>query len=179
VDFEICARQLAGFLGALHVPAPTDAPSNPYRGVPLEIRDQSTRDRIIDLFDDPAPAMALWEASIEAAPHAGRLRWIHGDLHPHNLLVNNSVLSGVVDFGDLCAGDPATDLAVVWSFLPDQLHTDFREAYGDEDDVWTRAQGWALSLGLAFVANSADNPLMAEIGGRMLGAFGLSPGSLD
>jgi aminoglycoside phosphotransferase (APT) family kinase protein len=179
VDFEICARQLVEFLGALHVPAPADAPSNPFRGVPLEVRDQTTRGRILDLFDDPAPAIELWEASIEAAPHAGAPLWIHADLHPHNLLVSNTVLSGVIDFGDLCGGDPATDLATVWSFLPVELHADFRETYGGDDDVWARAEGWALSLGLAYVANSADNPLMAEIGSRMLGSLGLSLRSLD
>ena len=37
--------------------------------------------------------------------------WLHGDLHPANVVVSDGTLSGVIDFGELCAGDPATDLA--------------------------------------------------------------------
>ena len=43
--------------------------------------------------------------------------WIHGDLHPGNLLVRDGRLSGVLDFGDVTAGDPATDLSVGWMLL--------------------------------------------------------------
>jgi hypothetical protein len=32
------------------------------------------------------------------------------------------------------------------------------------DGGWARARGWALALSLAFLAHSADNPLMAGIG---------------
>jgi aminoglycoside phosphotransferase (APT) family kinase protein len=34
-DPEAAAVAVGGFLGALHVPAPADAPANPFRGVPL------------------------------------------------------------------------------------------------------------------------------------------------
>jgi hypothetical protein len=36
--------------------------------------------------------------------------------------------------------------------------------------TWARARGWALSLALAFLAHSADNPMMAGIGRRTLAA---------
>ena len=61
--------------------------------------------------------------------------WIHGDLHPCNLLVTDGRLSAVLDFGNLTAGDPATDLSV----------------------AWMRARGWGLALGLAYLAHSRDN----------------------
>jgi hypothetical protein len=35
---------------------------------------------------------------------------------------------------------------------------------------WARARGWALALSLAFLAHSADNPLIAGIGQRTLEA---------
>jgi aminoglycoside phosphotransferase (APT) family kinase protein len=40
--------------------------------------------------------------------------WVHGDLHPANILVRRGRISGVLDFGDLTAGDPAADLSVRW-----------------------------------------------------------------
>jgi hypothetical protein len=45
----------------------------------------------------------------------------------------------------------------------------FRRAYGKADErTWARARGWALSLALVILANSADNPQMARIGRRTL-----------
>jgi len=85
--------------------------------------------------------------------------------HPANILVNAGRISAVIDFGDLTSGDPATDLSVAWMLLPAQERVIFRQAYGQADDhTWARARGWALSLALAFLTNSADNPLMAGIG---------------
>src|SRR5436305_1105869 len=41
--------------------------------------------------------------------------WLHGDLHPANVLLRpDGGLAAVLDFGDLGAGDPAVDLAVAW-----------------------------------------------------------------
>ena len=42
---------------------------------------------------------------------------LHGDLHPANVLVNDGQVSGVIDFGDITAGDPASDLSVAWKRL--------------------------------------------------------------
>ncbi len=44
--------------------------------------------------------------------------WVHGDLHPANVVVSDGTLSGIVDFGDLFAGDPAWDLAAASVLLP-------------------------------------------------------------
>ncbi|MFH9228283.1 phosphotransferase [Streptomyces lydicus] len=40
--------------------------------------------------------------------------WLHGDLHPANILVDRGRISAVIDFGDITSGDPATDLSVAW-----------------------------------------------------------------
>ena len=37
-DWAGAAAAVGGFLAALHVPAPADAPGNPFRGVPLAER---------------------------------------------------------------------------------------------------------------------------------------------
>jgi aminoglycoside phosphotransferase (APT) family kinase protein len=55
--------------------------------------------------------------------------WIHGDLHPANLLLVDDQLASVIDFGDITCGDPATDLSVMWMLLPaDQRETLFTAA---------------------------------------------------
>ena len=95
--------------------------------------------------------------------------WIHGDLHPGNLLVSGGRLSAVIDFGDLAAGDPATDLSVIWMLLPPSARQTFLTSAREEfdpldDDTVMRARGWALALGLAYLANSRDNEAMGALG---------------
>jgi aminoglycoside phosphotransferase (APT) family kinase protein len=91
-------------------------------------------------------------------------------------LVHGGRISGVIDFGDLTSGDPAADLSVAWMLLPAECHDAFRMAYqaaggyAEGDEIWVRARGWALVLSLAFLAHSADNPQMAEIGHRTITA---------
>jgi aminoglycoside phosphotransferase (APT) family kinase protein len=108
---------------------------------------------------------------VASAPWSGPPLWLHGDLHTANLLVDDGALSAVIDFGDITGGDPATDLAVAWMlFEPDDRVT-FRQACGtSDDDTWRRARGWALHFALAYLAHSADNPLMAAIGRHTLDA---------
>ncbi len=110
-------------------------------------------------------------ALLETPPWTGRPIWLHGDLHPANMLVHDGRLSAVIDFGDLTAGDPATDLSVAWMLLPPALRPHFRAAAGEIDDAtWSRARAWALALALAYLANSADNAPFETLGRRTLAA---------
>jgi aminoglycoside phosphotransferase (APT) family kinase protein len=171
LDHPEVARQLGSFLSALHRVAPREAPSNPYRGVPLAARDAATRERLDLLADsvDVAALTQIWDRALETGRPEGDARWLHGDLHPHNLLAKDGRLTGVVDFGDITSGDPATDLAVAWMMFGSTTRADLVDAYGNDDAaLWARAFGWALSLGSAFLAHSADNPVMREIGARTL-----------
>lgn len=178
LDLRTCAQQLGEFLEALHQTAPDTAPVNPYRGIPLAARDTATRERL-DLLAGSVDADVLagmWDKALDTPVHDGPGVWLHGDLHPHNLLVRDDVLSGVVDFGDITSGDPATDLAVAWMLLPSDLRDVFRESCGGVDDaIWIRAHGWALSFGLTYLAHSADNPVMHRIGERTIEAVLTSP----
>ena len=73
--------------------------------------------------------------------------WLHGDLHPANILTADGNFCGVVDFGDVCAGDPALDLAACWILLPDREAIErFRAAcpLAADDATWRRARGWAV-----------------------------------
>lgn len=177
-DPTAAAELLGRFLGALHVAAPADHPVSTVRGVPLGARDAATRARLTQLAAtiDARAVLRAWEDACDVPRWTSAPRWLHGDLHPANLLVQDGQLSGVIDFGDITAGDPATDLAVAWMLLPAAEHAALRAGYratnetAIDDDTWARARGWAIALSLAFLTHSADNPLMAGIGQRALDA---------
>jgi aminoglycoside phosphotransferase (APT) family kinase protein len=166
-DPAVTARELDAFLRALHQPAAPDAPRNPWRGVPLSARAATTQSNLERLGSavDHAAALCVWRRALAAAPWALSPVWIHGDLHPRNLLAVDGRLSAVIDFGDLTAGDPATDLAIAW-MLPQPFGEALREAARDRFDeaTWRRARGWALALGLAYVAGSPDGDPMIALG---------------
>ena len=119
---------------------------------------------------DARAARRAWAAALAAPRWRERPAWVHGDLHPANILVHHGGLSGVLDFGDLTAGDPAADLSVGWMLLPADWRQAFRAAAGASDADWARATGWALALGLVCLAHSADNPQLAAVGRHTLRA---------
>ena len=160
------ASDLAGFVRQLHTPAPADAPANPFRGVPLAEREIAFRDRLasglVPRIDEVERA---WQYALGAEPWSGPPVWLHGDLHPANILTRDGRLAAVLDFGDLTSGDPATDLATAWLTLDRDGRAEFRASLDYYDrDTWQRATGWALLLAGAFLANSLDSPAMLEIG---------------
>jgi aminoglycoside phosphotransferase (APT) family kinase protein len=171
---QSAARALGSFLAALHRPAPAEAPANPFRGVPLQQRDESFRANLerAGASVDTARCLASWSAALAAEPWPHPPVWLHGDLHPANILVDAGQVSAIVDFGDITSGDPATDLAIAWMMLPTGDHAAFWNAYAAgaphpvDPALQVRASGWALVLGMVFVAHSADNAVMLRIGKR-------------
>ena len=169
------ARELGEFVHALHHPAPIDAPHNPWRGVPLVQRSVHLVEHLqrVDPAIDRSALLRVWDQAIAARPWHGPPLWIHGDMHPGNLLINKGRLAGVIDFGDLTAGDPATDLAVIWIWLPAASRHTFvsaaRNQYSPIDDhMLARARGWALAMAIAVLA--AHDPVMADVARRTIAA---------
>jgi len=165
------AGTLATFLRELHAPAPSDAPHNPFRGVPLEERNTTLEARLPDVRNhlDVESTFGLWHRTLRAPVWEGPLMWTHGDFHPGNLVYRDHELAGVVDFGDLGAGDPATDLAGGLLSLPYDALDSFFAAYGVRDDamLW-RTVGWAVFFGVMAVSLGRDRPTYLTVGRRGL-----------
>lgn len=166
------ADSLAAFLTALHRPAPADAPPGRGRGVPLadcvKRFDEHVASAVeLELLPDPGGVRAVWEDAVAAPGWAGPAVWLHGDLHPANVLTADGMFCGVIDFGDLCAGDPACDLAAAWVLLPDGAVHRFHDAYRPAADAATlrRARGWAVLGALAGLL-IADAGVHGRLGGK-------------
>jgi aminoglycoside phosphotransferase (APT) family kinase protein len=143
---------LAGFLTALHVEAPADAPTSPDRGVPLKTLTP-------DEWFAYAPSEVagdvrdIWADAVSAPDWDRPPLWVHADLHPANVVTANGALTGVIDFGDVCSGDPAIDLAAAWVLLPAGGAAQFFEAYATADDATIRrARGLAAVKSLFLIA---------------------------
>jgi len=148
------ADSLARFLTALHRKAPGEAPVNPVRGgPPRHSHDLDKWLAVLGSSDKAADARAVWEQGVAAPEWADAPVWLHADLHPANVVVSAGTLAGVVDFGELCAGDPATDLAAAWVLLPAGAAARFFRAYGSPDDATIRrARAWAVLRALVLIA---------------------------
>ncbi|MCM3779056.1 aminoglycoside phosphotransferase family protein [Microbacterium hydrocarbonoxydans] len=163
------APDLARALGTLHRPAPADAPQNPVRGVALAVRDHAMRTRLARL-DETEPMRSAWDAGV-AAPPASETVWIHGDLHPGNILIASGSLAALIDFGDVTSGDPAYDLAASWLLFDPEGRSAFVTAAAGryDDDTWVRARAWAAYLTAVFLTESDDRPDLRALGERAVG----------
>lgn len=164
------AAALGATLAALHLPADAGAPFNPGRSVELRDRPRSPTELVADL-DAPLRAGldAVWQDAIDA-PAAPTRSWIHGDLHVRNLVCRDGDLAAVLDWGDLCAGDPAVDLGVRWTVLDPATVAAFDAAYGPIDAaLQARARGWAaLFAAIVVDTHRHDEPEWAAWAQRAL-----------
>ena len=94
-DVDTAAVALAAFVTALHRPAPADAPVNPFRGVPLAARAAIVHG-YLDLVGttvDQREVRRRWDEAAALPPYDGPPLWLHGDLHPANLVVRDGSLA--------------------------------------------------------------------------------------
>jgi len=141
------AVELAELLESLRRIEPAGGPPAAGRGGPLGPRDRATRAGIAAMADsiDADKVIEAWEAAL-AEPDWNRPPvWIHGDLDARNLLVQDGRITGVLDWGAACVGDPACDVKVAWAVLDAETRPIFRDLLGIDDATWARGRGWALS----------------------------------
>ncbi|MEJ0066454.1 MAG: aminoglycoside phosphotransferase family protein [Caulobacteraceae bacterium] len=173
-DHRRFATDLAGFLAALQrIEAADGPPAGPHsfwRGGPLATYDDETRRAIAALGAsiDAGAATAVWDAALAA--WRGPPVWVHGDIAPGNLLVQDGRLSGVIDFGQACVGDPACDLAIAWTFFEGPSRAAFRAGLPLDAGTWARGRGWALWKALIVLAGlPGANPADADEARRIIG----------
>lgn len=151
-DQKAAAADLADFLQALHgQPAPDDAP----------LRGKTDRldltlaglDPFVAQFEDeadPALLRRLVAKALKIPVFRGPPVWVHGDLHPLNLLTQRGRLSGVIDWGLMGLGDPGLDMMVAWTMLDGPARHDLHDRLQPDPAAWAR--GWAQALAKAIMA---------------------------
>lgn len=165
---DTTADRLGAFLAAMHVPADPAAPHNPARSGPVVTRAATFAERLERMAGhvDGAALERVWEDAVVSRQHQGPPLWLHGDLHPANILVRDGAVVAVIDFGDVCAGDPAVDLGAASMSLPERSVERLWRAYGAaDDDLRRRAAGWSVLFGLILLEIGLEaRPTYAEVG---------------
>ncbi len=158
-DREALAVELARFLRTLHRDEAVQAvgrplPENWTRRADMEVRVPYVLDKLVELdslWHAPEDVRALIEDARSLPPPEPKAV-CHGDLHFRHVLVEDGRMSGVIDWIDLCRGEPALDLQIVWSVLPPNARPAFLAEYGDVDDeTLLRARVIAFHLGAALL----------------------------
>ena len=163
------ARPLARFLAALHSVSPDEAwlrgaRSDPacrldatchkpeaiacLNTLPEDVILHRVKSRLTSLLD-----------SLPTIKEPSSNTLVHGDLHGSQILVTDDTdeLAGVIDWGDVHLGDPASDFAVVHSMLPRDCHRDFLQAYAPVDPMfWSAAKARAIWHTIGVVTQAAD-----------------------
>ncbi|BAH51842.1 aminoglycoside phosphotransferase family protein [Rhodococcus opacus] len=162
------ADTLAGFLTTLHVEAPAEAPTSSDRGA----HPKNCTDGFEKLVHAVAPSVmsadvwSVWDKAVTAPEWEGPPVWLHGDLHPANVVVSDGTLSGVIDFGDMFAGDPAWDLAAAWLLLPAGTASRFFEEYAHADEAMIRRARGLAALKSLFLILMGQNGERGLYGGK-------------
>jgi aminoglycoside phosphotransferase (APT) family kinase protein len=116
------------------------------------------------MIADRRPWMRMFEGCGPPEPPPERVP-VHGDLYERHVLVDEANrVSGVIDWGDVHAGDPALDLSFLYRFFPADERDDFLRVYGPVDArtarlARLRAAFHASTLAL-FAHSTGDEPLL-------------------
>lgn len=160
-DLDRFAADLAAFLNALRAaPAedgPPPGPDNFHRGAALTVYDGEFR-RAVDALGgriDRAAALAVWDAALATTWDRAPV-WVHGDIALGNLIVRDGRLAAVIDFGQVCIGDPACDLAIAWTFFAAPQRQALRASLALDTPTWQRGGAWALWKAVIVAAGLVD-----------------------
>lgn len=98
------------------------------------------RARVLPLLpgDRQPAAAALLDQAAQPTPSV----LIHGDLGPAHLLLADGRVTGVIDWGDMCLGDPADDLAWLLNGTSEAFAEALASEYGATPALRDRALTW-------------------------------------
>ncbi|PKP80622.1 MAG: phosphotransferase [Alphaproteobacteria bacterium HGW-Alphaproteobacteria-18] len=167
------ARHLADFYAFLRSVPPDEAfrfgPDNNWRGVPLAARApqfDAALARLPRVNSDWAAR--LWSQALGAGTNSAPV-WLHGDVHPGNVLVTDGGISGIIDWGLCGVGDGACDLLSAWTMFEAGARDVFRQSMGVSDAQWLRGAGWALSMAVIYLPYAYENGLRCDMSENMIG----------
>ncbi len=107
-------------------------------------------------------ARRVWQSALEAGEWTGDAVWVHGDLLPGNILIDNGRLNGIIDWGCAGVGDPACDAMLAWS-LPSGARRRYRELLNFDEATWARARGWVVEQTVFYIPYYAKSlPLAVD-----------------
>ncbi|WMT17210.1 aminoglycoside phosphotransferase family protein [Serratia fonticola] len=165
IDLCVLAKDLANFLTLLQAVdskgGPVAGPQNFYRGGPVNVYDSETRQAIRILSDEMNSELVtkIWEIGISQTWSKDPV-WVHGDISAGNLLINQNRLDAVIDFGQLCIGDPSCDLVIAWTLFDAESRQVFHDALLPDPGTWARARSWALWKALIVILNASQTNIV-------------------
>lgn len=171
-DAFMAARQVADFFVSLRSVPPDQAfkfgPDNNWRGAPLAARTAPFKTALARLPDiDSGWTSKLWSEALRAGDVSAPV-WLHGDVHPGNILVTDGNISGVIDWGLCGVGDGACDLLSAWAMFGGEAREVFRKSLGASDADWLRGAGWALSMAVIYLPYAYENGLRCDMSEKMI-----------
>lgn len=133
------AEKLAGFLRDLHeVPAEAVLLPDELARLSSQKRKPMLEEMLPELREVCEPkTLEMLESYLREIPdwqNPASTHFVHGDLHPKNMIAERGKLTGIIDWGDAHFGHPASDLAVVFQAMPAADQPRFFEEYGQIDE---------------------------------------------
>lgn len=174
---------LAGFLKELHGLSPEwltplQLPPDRMQKVEISLRRPQSEERLQQalqkgLLNDIDPYLDWLTSLPETTPRERPKCLVHGDLYLRHLMINpQAELSGVIDWGDAHLGDRATDLSVVYAFLPPEARSVFWHIYGQVAPLTqdlAKLRALFHSLALLLYADDIDDQRLLDESKRSLG----------
>ncbi|MFC5063519.1 phosphotransferase [Actinomycetospora atypica] len=136
---------IGAFLRALHA---VDLDEAVARGLPGPDRTLAMRDASWARFDDEvlpllgSPERTWLAGRLDVLRDAPATVVVHGDLSADHVLADGDGITGVIDWGDARAGDPAKDLLWPLHGAGAAVARAAQEAYGSTPELRRRAAAW-------------------------------------
>ena len=163
---------IAQFLKTLHVHPSSEILKNDARATLIE-KKASIDVRIAQLKKQTnlitSNIETIWEKAM-TADRGYKSKFIHGDLHPKNILVNDGKFEAILDWGDMTHGDVSIDLSCLWTLFEDPKERQMAiDHYQPSQDQILKAKGWAVFMGVLMLHTGlVDNSTHASIGTQIL-----------